>query len=232
MASTTPAIRVEDVSRVYAEGTEAETTALAEVSFSIEHGDFVAIIGPSGSGKSTLLNLLGGLDRPTHGKIMIDGEDISKIPNSELAKIRNQKIGFVFQSFNLISRISAVENVELPLLVTTMTRPEIRKRALYLLDQFGIKGKADRKPGQMSGGEQQRVAVARALATDPLVLLGDEPTGNLDTKSTQVMIDLFTKLNREMKKTVVIITHNLDIASKCRKVISIRDGRIVEIHEN
>jgi putative ABC transport system ATP-binding protein len=232
MAATTPAIKVEDVSRVYAEGTEAETAALTGVSFSIDPGDFVAIIGPSGSGKSTLLNLIGGLDRPTNGKVLIDGVDISKIPNTELARIRNRKIGFVFQSFNLISRITAVENVELPLLVTSMSRPEIRKRALFLLDEFGIKEKADRKPGQMSGGEQQRVAVARALATDPLVLLGDEPTGNLDTKSTQVMVDLFIKLNAEMKKTIVVITHNLDIASKFKKVISLRDGRVVEIREN
>jgi len=232
MATTTPAIKVEDVSRVYAEGTEAETAALTDVSFNIDPGDFVAIIGPSGSGKSTLLNLIGGLDRPTHGRVLIDGVDISRIPNSELARIRNQKIGFVFQSFNLISRLSAVENVELPLLVTSMPRNEIRKRALSLLDEFGIKGKANRNPGQMSGGEQQRVAVARALATDPLVVLGDEPTGNLDTKSTQVMVDLFTKLNNEMKKTIVVITHNLDIASKFKRVISIRDGRLVEIYEN
>lgn len=232
MSAATPAIKVEGVSRVYAEGTEAETNALTDVSFVINPGDFVAIIGPSGSGKSTLLNLIGGLDRPTHGRVLIDGVDISRIPNSELAKIRNRKIGFVFQSFNLISRITAVENVELPLLVTSMPRSEIRKRALSLLGEFGITGKADRKPSQMSGGEQQRVAVARALATDPLVLLGDEPTGNLDTKSTQVMVDLFTKLNTELRKTIVVITHNLDIASKFKRVISLRDGRVVEIYEN
>lgn len=232
MSTVTPAIKVENVSRIYAEGTEAETAALRDVSFDIAPGDFVAIIGPSGSGKSTLLNLLGGLDRPTHGRVLIDGEDISRIPNAELARIRNQKIGFVFQSFNLISRLTAVENVELPLLVTSVPKAEVRKRALSLLDEFGIKAKADRKPGQMSGGEQQRVAVARALATDPLVVLGDEPTGNLDTKSTQVMVDLFTKLNKEMQKTIVVITHNLDIASKFKRVISIRDGRLVEIHEN
>jgi len=232
MSKTTPAIQVEGVTKVYAEGTEAETDALTDVSFSIQPGDFVAIIGPSGSGKSTLLNLIGGLDRPTHGKVLIDGVDISRIPNSELARIRNGKIGFVFQSFNLIGRITAVENVELPLLVTPMPRTEVRKRALSLLEQFGIGGKADRKPSQMSGGEQQRVAVARALATDPLVLLGDEPTGNLDSKSTQVMVDLFTKLNREMKKTIVVITHNLEIASKFKRVISLRDGKVVEIYEN
>lgn len=223
---------VDNVSRIYAEGTDAMTVALTDVTFKIDPGELVAIIGPSGSGKSTLLNLIGGLDRPTHGRVLIDGVDISKIPNSELAKIRNRKIGFVFQSFNLIGRITAVQNVELPLLVTSMPRSEIRKRALELLDEFGIRSKANRKPNQMSGGEQQRVAVARALATDPLVLLGDEPTGNLDTKSTKVMVDLFTRLNREMRKTIVVITHNLDIASQFKRVISLRDGRVVEIHEN
>lgn len=232
MAAQTPAIMVDKVTRIYAEGTEARTVALTDVSFSIDPGELVAIIGPSGSGKSTLLNLIGGLDRPTKGSVLIDGVDISVIPNSELAKIRNRKIGFVFQSFNLIQRISAVENVELPLLVTSMPRSQVRERALGLLDEFGIRGKAYRKPTQMSGGEQQRVAVARALATDPLVLLGDEPTGNLDTKSTKVMIDLFIRLNSEKGKTIVVITHNLDIAARFKKVISITDGRIVDIHEN
>lgn len=223
---------VDNVSRIYAEGTEARTVALTDVSFSINPGDFVAIIGPSGSGKSTLLNLIGGLDRPTKGRVMIDGVDISKIPNAELAKIRNRKIGFVFQSFNLIGRLNAVQNVELPLLVTSMPRSEMRQRALELLNEFGIKNKANRKPSQMSGGEQQRVAVARALAADPLVLLGDEPTGNLDTKSTKVMVDLFIRLNNEIRKTIVVITHNLDIARQFKRVISLRDGRVVEIYDN
>lgn len=230
--AVTPAIEVDKVSRIYAQGTDAMTVALTDVTFKINPGEMVAIIGPSGSGKSTLLNLIGGLDRPTSGKVLIDGVDISKIPNAELARIRNGKIGFVFQSFNLIPRLTAVENVELPLLVTPTPRGEVRKRALELLDEFGIKGKANRRPSQMSGGEQQRVAVARALAGDPLVLLGDEPTGNLDTKSTKVMIDLFLKLNEEMDKTIVVITHNLDIAARFKKVISIMDGRLVDIHEN
>lgn len=232
MTTITPAIEVDSVSRVYAQGTEAMTVALTDVTFRIEPGDLVAIIGPSGSGKSTLLNLIGGLDRPSTGRVLIDGVDISRIPNAELAKIRNRKIGFVFQSFNLISRLTAVENVELPLLVTSTPRAKTRERALELLGEFGIRNKADRRPTQMSGGEQQRVAVARALATDPLVILGDEPTGNLDTKSTKVMVDLFTKLNREMRRTIVVITHNLDIAAQFKKVISLRDGRVVEIYEN
>jgi len=232
MTTITPAIEVDSVSRIYAQGTEAMTVALTDVTFRIEPGELVAIIGPSGSGKSTPLNLIGGLDRPNSGRVLIDGVDISRIPNAELAKIRNRRIGFVFQSFNLISRLTAVENVELPLLVTSMPRAQIRERALELLDEFGIRNKADRKPTQMSGGEQQRVAVARALATDPLVILGDEPTGNLDTRSTKVMVDLLLKMNREMKRTIVVITHNLDIAAQFKKVISIRDGRVVEIYEN
>jgi len=232
MTTVTPAIEVDSVSRVYAQGTEAMTAALTDVTFRIEPGDLVAIIGPSGSGKSTLLNLIGGLDRPSSGRVLIDGVDISRIPNAELAKIRNRKIGFVFQSFNLIGRLTAVENVELPLLVTSTPRAKIRERALELLGEFGIRNKADRRPNQMSGGEQQRVAVARALSTDPLVILGDEPTGNLDTKSTKVMVDLFKKMNTEMKRTIVVITHNLDIAAQFKKVISLRDGRVVEIYEN
>ncbi|MDV3277148.1 MAG: ABC transporter ATP-binding protein [Nitrososphaerales archaeon] len=233
MGEQVPAIEVVKVSRIYGEGgEEAKTVALQNVSFSIDHGEFVAIIGPSGSGKSTLLNLIGGLDRPTSGTVKIDGVDISKIPNSELARIRNRKIGFVFQSFNLINRITAVENVELPLLVTGMPRVDIRGRALEQLEILGIRHKADRKPTQLSGGEQQRVAVARALATNPLIILGDEPTGNLDTKNTDVMVGILKRLNQELGKTIVIITHNTEIAAKTKKIISIRDGLIQEIREN
>lgn len=233
MSEKVPAMEVVNVSRIYGDGNEeTRTVALENVSFSINHGDFVAIIGPSGSGKSTLLNLIGGLDRPSAGVVKIDGADISKIPNSELAGIRNRKIGFIFQSFNLINRITAVENVELPLLVTDMPRSEVRERALEQLEILGIKHKADRKPTQLSGGEQQRVAVARALATNPLIILGDEPTGNLDTKNTDVMVGILKRLNAELGKTIVIITHNIEIAAKTKKVISIRDGRIQEIREN
>jgi putative ABC transport system ATP-binding protein len=231
--SEVPAIEIINVSRIYGEGSdEAKTVALKNVSFSIDRGDFVAIIGPSGSGKSTLLNLIGGLDRPSSGTVKIDGVDISHIPNSELANIRNRKIGFVFQSFNLIGRLTAVENVEVPLLITDMPRDEMRKRALEQLEALGIGAKADRKPTKLSGGEQQRVAVARALAPDPLIILGDEPTGNLDTKSTDVMVGIFKRLNQELRKTIVVITHNPEVAAKTRKVISIRDGEIQEIREN
>lgn len=233
MSGRVPAIEATGVSRIYGDGSEeARTVALKNVNLRIDQGDFVAIIGPSGSGKSTLLNLIGGLDRPTSGKVLIDGVDISEIPNSELAKIRNRKLGFVFQSFNLVNRLTAVENVELPLLVTNMPKGDVRKRALVQLELLGIGQKADRKPTQLSGGEQQRVAVARALATDPLIILGDEPTGNLDTKNTELIVEIFKRLNEELGKTIVIITHNVEVAAKAKKVISIRDGEIGEIREN
>ena len=233
MNGTVPAIEVINVSRIYGEGSEeARTVALAGVSFSIDRGEFVAIIGPSGSGKSTLLNLIGGLDRPSSGTVKIDGVDISAIPNSELARIRNRKIGFVFQSFNLVGRLTALENVEVPLLIADISREEMHRRAREQLDALGLSSKTDRKPTQLSGGEQQRVAVARALASDPLIILGDEPTGNLDTKSTEVMVGIFKRLNEELGKTIVVITHNPEVAARTRKVISIRDGKIQEIREN
>lgn len=233
MDNQDPAIEAINVSRVYGDGgEEAQTVALKSVSFRIEHGEFVSIIGPSGSGKTTLLHLIGGLDRPSSGIVKIDGVDISKIPNAKLARMRNSNIGFVFQSFHLISRLTAVENVEVPLLITNMKREDMRKRALEELELLGVAHRAEHKPSELSGGEQQRVAVARALATNPLILLGDEPTGNLDTKNTDLMIGIFKKLNEDLGKTIVIITHNLEIAARTRKVISIRDGEIQEIRTN
>lgn len=232
MDNQAPAIEVINVSKVYGDSEETRTVALEDVSFEIDHGDFVAIIGPSGSGKTTLLHLIGGLDRPSSGTVKIDGIDISKIPNRELARMRNAKIGFVFQSFYLISRLTAVENVEVPLLITDMPREVIRKRALEQLEVLGVRDKAEHRPTQLSGGEQQRVAVARALATNPLIILGDEPTGNLDTKNTALMVSSFERLNKKFGKTIVIITHNLEIAAKTRRVISIRDGEIQEIRTN
>jgi len=186
----------------------------------------VSIIGPSGSGKTTLLNLLGALDRPTSGKVFIDGTDISRLSNAELAKVRNKKLGFVFQDFNLISRMSAGENVELPLLIEGVSREERRRRARILLDRFGLGSKSDRNVNKLSGGERQRVAVARALANDPAIILADEPTGNLDTKNTDVMMEFMHQLNAEFGKTVVIITHNPDVAKRAKRLISIRDGQI------
>jgi putative ABC transport system ATP-binding protein len=215
-----------ELMRVYGAGSGGETYALAGVSFRVDEGDFVAIIGPSGSGKSTLLNLIGALDRPSSGSVLIDGIDVSRLSNKELAKTRNKKIGFVFQSFNLIGRLSAVENVEVPLLVAGTPPKERRRIAMKLLDEFGIASRADHKPNELSGGEQQRVAVARSLVTDPLVVLADEPTGNLDTRNTDLVMDILEKLNKGMRKTLVVITHNTEVAYRAKKIISMRDGKI------
>ncbi len=224
------AIQAIDLVKRYGEGASS-TFALNHVTFNVAQRDFVSIIGPSGSGKSTLLNIIGALDRPTSGRILIDGVDLAKLSNTALASLRNKKIGFVFQSFNLLSRISARENIELPLMLSGRPAGERRKVALRLLDQFGIASKADSKPSTMSGGEQQRVAVARALVMDPSIILADEPTGNLDTKNTEVMMEVLEGLHRETKKTIVIITHNIDLARRTRKVISIRDGQITDLKE-
>jgi len=218
-------IQAVDLGKRYGSG-PASTVALHKINFRVEKGEFVSIIGPSGSGKTTLLNLLGALDRPTTGKVFIDGTDISKLPNALLAKVRNKKLGFVFQDFNLISRMSAGENVELPLLIEGVPGDERRRRAKILLDRFGLGAKSDRNVNKLSGGERQRVAVARALANDPTIILADEPTGNLDTRNTDVMMEFMHQLNAEYGKTVVIITHNPDVAKRAKRLISIRDGQI------
>ncbi len=225
------AIEAVDLVKKYGSG-ESETYALRNVNFSVANGDFVSIIGPSGSGKSTLLNLIGALDRPTSGKIFIDGIDISTLRNSELARIRNKKIGFVFQSFNLLNRISVRDNVELPLAISGVSEKERRKISMHLLDQFGIASKAKNKPNQLSGGEQQRVAVARALANDPSMILADEPTGNLDTTNTEIVMEILENLHEQTGKTIVIITHNIELAKRTRTAIVIRDGQIDEVREN
>jgi putative ABC transport system ATP-binding protein len=219
------AIEAIDLRKTYGTGADA-TPALRGVSFSIATGEFVAIIGPSGSGKTTLLNILGALDRPTSGKVFIDQTDISKLSNAELARVRNRKLGFVFQDFNLLSRMSAIENVELPLLIGGMLPDQRRDRAIAVLRRFGLESKADKNVNKLSGGERQRVAVARALASDPAIVLADEPTGNLDTKNTDVMMEFMKQLNEEFGKTVVIITHNPEVARKAGRILSVRDGVI------
>ena len=208
----------------YGSGATA-TIALHDVNFKVARGEFIAIIGPSGSGKSTLLNLLGALDRPTTGKVFIDGSDVSKLSNAELAKVRNRKLGFVFQDFNLISRMSAAENVELPLMIEGVQRDRGRKRALELLGRFGLEAKADRNVNKLSGGERQRVAVARALANDPAIILADEPTGNLDSKTGEEIMNLFENLHHQ-GNTIILVTHEMDIAQHAHRVIFIRDGKI------
>jgi putative ABC transport system ATP-binding protein len=219
-------LEVIDLTKVYFEGTEAQTFALNGISFKVPDGDYVAIIGPSGSGKSTLMNQIGALDRPTSGQVILDGVNISELTSAELAEIRNRKIGFVFQSFNLINRISALENVEIPLLVTSISSKVRKEKALELLGKMGLAQKANKRPNQLSGGEQQRVAVARALVNDPEIILGDEPTGNLDSKNTEHVMDILEQFHKESRKTLILITHNMEVANRAKRIISIRDGKI------
>ncbi len=220
-------IELTDVAKVYRMG-EMEVHALRGVTLSIEKGEHVALIGPSGSGKSTLMNTLGCLDRPTHGDYFLDGSNVVPMSRDARARIRNRQIGFVFQNFNLLARTSALENVELPLLYgATKSQRKRRSVASEMLDLVGLGDRMDHHPGQLSGGQQQRVAIARALSTNPNILMGDEPTGNLDTKTSREVIELFEKLNREKNLTVILVTHDLAVARNARRNIVMRDGEIV-----
>ncbi|HLU55712.1 MAG TPA: ABC transporter ATP-binding protein [Pseudonocardia sp.] len=217
-------IELQRVSKVYGNG-EVRVRALGPVDLLVEQGDFVAIMGPSGSGKSTMMNILGCLDVPTEGRYTLDGIDVSRLRDKQLAAIRNTRIGFVFQSFNLIPRTSAVRNVELPLIYAGERRGR-RERAMAALERVGLGQRADHMPNQLSGGQQQRVAVARALVTNPAIILADEPTGNLDTTSTVEVMQLLTELN-DAGRTVVLITHEPEVAEFAKRVIELRDGQIV-----
>ncbi|MBM3898121.1 MAG: ABC transporter ATP-binding protein [Thaumarchaeota archaeon] len=218
-------VEAKNLVKIYS-GEGVATTALDGLSMKVYQGEFVAIVGPSGSGKSTLLNMLGALDIPTSGKLFIDGIDMTTLSGAKLAELRNKKIGFIFQSFNLISRLNALQNVELPLAIRGVSSDERRRRAIKMLELVGLRARMRHRPSEMSGGEQQRVAVARALVTDPAILLGDEPTGNLDTKNTRAIVELMKKLNKETGKTIIIITHNLEIANETDRIIFIRDGQV------
>lgn len=201
--------------------------AVKNLDLTIKKGEFVAIMGPSGSGKSTLLNILGALDKPTSGKILIDGVDISDLNQNELAKLRNEKLGFIFQAYNLIARSSVTRNLELPALVKGYSKEEREQKIAYLLDMVHLSNKATVKPKTLSGGEQQRIATCRALINDPEIILADEPTGNLDSKTSQEIMTFLRNLNTEKKTTIVVVTHDLDVAKKTDRIIYFRDGRIL-----
>jgi putative ABC transport system ATP-binding protein len=221
-------IRLDDVSRTYTVG-ETEVHALENINQTIHEGEILAIMGPSGSGKSTLMNILGCLDRPTSGKYILDGQEVSKLEKNKLAVVRNQKIGFVFQNFNLLSRTTALENTELPLIysphISHKDQGEMAKKALAMV---GLEGRELHKTNQLSGGEQQRVAIARALVNNPSILLADEPTGNLDSKTGEEIMKIFHKLNKENNITVILVTHDPNVGAQARRRIFLRDGRQVK----
>jgi putative ABC transport system ATP-binding protein len=220
-------IETQHLTKVYELG-ESAVRALDDVSLTVAHGEFVAIMGPSGSGKSTFMNLIGCLDVPTGGQYLLDGIDVGDRGRDDLAEIRNKKIGFVFQGFNLLPRTSALENVELPLLYDGCSPPkERRQRAMEALKAMGLEGREHHHPNQLSGGQQQRVAIARALVNRAPLILADEPTGNLDTRSSVEIMELVVKLNRESGITIILVTHELDIAAFSRRIIKFRDGIVV-----
>jgi putative ABC transport system ATP-binding protein len=221
-------IKLENFAKTYQTG-EVEVHAVRGVSLEIHAGEFVSVMGASGSGKSTLMNTIGCLDRPTGGNYWLDGIDVGELERDELAAIRNEKLGFVFQGFNLLSRTSALENVELPLLYSRsgLSAREQHERALEALEMVGLSERADHHPNQLSGGQQQRVAIARALVNEPKVLLADEPTGNLDTQTSIEIMGVFQELNRK-GITIVMVTHELDIAHYCKRMVIMRDGRVIK----
>ncbi len=224
-----PVIRIEHVSRTYHVG-DIDVHALRDVSLTVEHGEFIAIMGASGSGKSTLMSILGCLDRPTSGHYWFDGIDVAQLAEPDLAGLRSERLGFVFQSFNLLPRTSAIENVALPLLYAMSGQGHARarfERARAVLDKLGLRDRERNTPGQLSGGQQQRVAIARALINQPSLLLADEPTGNLDTRNSNEIMQTLTSLNREQGVTIIVVTHEPDVAAYADRVLTMRDGQII-----
>ena len=224
---SSPVIAVKNLVKTYVVG-EVEVRALRGVNLEVQRGEFLAVTGPSGSGKSTFMHIVGCLDRPTSGQYFLDGQDVSRMSKDALAAVRNRKIGFVFQGFNLLSRTSALDNVELPLLYGSgLKASERHRRAMDMLNAVGLANRADHHPNQLSGGQQQRVAIARALINNPSIVLADEPTGNLDSKTSIEVMDIFQRLNGERGITVVLITHEHDIAEYGTRIVSFRDGLVV-----
>jgi putative ABC transport system ATP-binding protein len=225
--NATPILRLDDVGKVYRSGS-LEVAAVRGVTLTVHDGEFVAIMGPSGSGKSTLMHVIGCLDTPTSGSYHLAGEDVSTMRESALADVRNRRIGFVFQQFNLLSTMSAWRNVELPLVYAGLPRAERKRRAVDALTRVGLADRVDHRPGELSGGQQQRVSVARALVTDPKLILADEPTGNLDSTATADVLDLFDELQAQ-GRTIVLITHEHDVAARAHREVHMRDGRLLEV---
>lgn len=221
-----PLIQAKEIAKIYRLG-DIEVCALCSVSISIARGEFIAIMGPSGSGKSTFMNILGCLDKPSSGRYSIEGVDVAGLTRDDLAVIRNKKIGFVFQGFNLLPRTSALENVELPMLYDGLPARERREKAAAALAKVGLSGRENHHSNQLSGGQQQRVAIARALVNDAPIILADEPTGNLDTKTSAEIMELFVRLNAESNITVILVTHEHDIAAYSKRVIRFLDGKVV-----
>jgi len=224
-------IQLENVKKIYKVG-ETQVDALRDLSYNINKGDFVAIMGPSGSGKSTLMNIVGCLDKPTEGKYFLEGEEVSTFDKNKLARIRNKKIGFVFQTFNLLARTTAIENTELPLLYSSMSKKKMRELASKSLSIVGLEGREFHRTNQLSGGEQQRVAIARALVNNPSLILADEPTGNLDTKTGKEIMDIFKRLNQEKNITIILVTHEAELAQIASRRLHLRDGQIIKKEEN
>jgi putative ABC transport system ATP-binding protein len=220
-------IQMKDIVKTYYQGTENELTVLHNISLDVKYGEFLGIIGASGSGKSTLMNIIGLLDRPTSGSYFLAGVDTSKSSDKEMSKFRNKSIGFVFQNYNLIPRSDAIQNVELPLLYAGVKPAERKARAEELLELVGMKDRMDHTPDELSGGQKQRVAIARAMANDPDIILADEPTGALDSKTGHVVMDLFHELHEKQKKTIILITHSDELAMETERRIRIHDGEIV-----
>lgn len=221
------AVRLINVTKVY-QGPQPQA-ALKGITLEVDEGEFISVVGPSGSGKTTLLNIIGALDRPTSGKVFVAEKDTSEMSDGQLAWLRNRYIGFVFQSYNLINRMSVLQNVELPLVIRGVPREERTRLALEALETVGLREKANRKPTELSGGEQQRVAIARAIVANPELILADEPTGNLDSRNAERVMELLLRVNRELGKTIIMVTHNMELARMTRKIVRLRDGEIQEV---